>query len=240
MVKISPQESVILWPWEINSPIKGPAVMLDVLAASYNVIHLVRMTRRLFTVTMDSVRDAMEQFPDAFLIGETDDPTLSQKLRKKFVSSNSPVSVINAPVIGKIVILITNNGTHTLSELIDHYASPVIIGHWINISAVADYLLASRTHGEIHLIPSGGREQVFARVGGKLTEDYTCAEALRNLLLGKPRDFEDDFRRSRDSIAAQYPVPQKEDDLALIFQTNTTDVVPICSPISSGIIEVKI
>lgn len=213
--------------------------MFDVLAASYNIIHLVQKAHRLFTVTKASVLDVLARYPDAVLIGETDDRALYERIREKFISSNSPVSVTNTSVQGKDVVLITNNGTHTLAELIHRKADPVIVGHWVNISAVADYLLTSGTHENIYLVPSGGREQVFAHVEGKLTEDYTCAQAVRDLLLGKPRDFEDDFRRSRDSIAAQYPAPQKEDELALIFQKNTTNVIPLCYPIAPAIIGVK-
>lgn len=230
---------VINWPWEIKGPIDGPAVMFDVLAASYNIIHLSQKARRLFAVTKASVLDALARYPDAVLIGETDDQALYERIREKFISSNSPVSVTDASVQGKDVVLITNNGTNTLAELIDRRADSVIVGHWVNISAVADYLLTSETYEKIHLVPSGGRELVFAHVEGKLMEDYICAQALRDLLLGKPRDFKDDFRQSRTSIAAQYPVPQKEDELALIFQKNTTNVIPLCFPLASGIIEVK-
>lgn len=84
VVKKKPKESVILWPWEIKGPIKGPAVMFDVLAASHNIIHLSQKARRLFTVTKDSVFDALERYPDAVLIGEVEDPDLYAKLKDWF------------------------------------------------------------------------------------------------------------------------------------------------------------
>lgn len=234
VVKKKPKESVILWPWEIKGPIKGPAVMFDVLAASHNIIHLAQKSRRLFTVTKDSVLDALTRYPDAVLMGEVEDPDLRKKL--PFISSNRPSSVLRADVADREVILITNNGTHTLSELIDHGASPVIVGHWINIDAVVAYLRRQKGHS-IHLVPSGGRDKIFEKIGGKLMEDWYCAEAAKFFLEGKPYDVAQAFEKSRAFLHGV--APQDEGGLSYVLAVNTTNVVPICYPTSSGIIEVK-
>ena len=235
-VKAAPKESVILWPWEIKSPIEGPAVMFDVLAASHNIIHLAQIAKRLFTVTKKKVLEALDRYPDAVLIGETDNPQLYAQLKEKFISSNQPSTVLRADVANKDVVLITNNGTHTLSELIEHQANPVIVGHWINIDAVVAYL-RNQKGDRIHLVPSGGREKIFENVGGKLMEDWYCAQAMKDLIIGTSRDYKNDFRASREFIHTI--APQDEDELLLILRVNTTNVVPLCYPISSGIIEVK-
>ena len=236
MLRMLPKESIILWPWEIKGPIEGPAVMFDVLAASHNIIYLSQKAKRLFAVTKNSVFDALERYPDAVLIGEVEDPHLYAKLKDKFISDNAPSRVLAADVSGRDVVLITNNGTHTLSELIDHGANPVIVGHWINIDAVVAYIRRQKGH-RIHLVPSGGRDKVFENIGGKLMEDWYCAEATRDLLRGQARDFENDIRQSREFINSV--APQDEDELLLILRLNSTNVVPLCYPISSGIIEVK-
>lgn len=236
MLKTPPKESIILWPWEIKGPIEGPAVMFDVLAASYNIIHLSQKARRLFTVTKDSVLDALVRYPDAALIGETDNPALLAKLKDKFISTNSPSSIVGTDVLGRDVILITNNGTHTISELIDYRANPVIVGHWVNIDAVANFIRAN-DYGRVYLIPSGGREKIFERVGGKLMEDWYCAESLRDRIAGKSVDFEQAFQKSRAFI--HYVDPKGEHAVPLILQANTTTVIPHCFSVASGIIEVK-
>lgn len=226
----------IMWPWEIKSPIEGPAVMFDVLAASHNIIHLSQKARRLFTVTKNGALEALGRFPDAVLIGETDNSQLYEKLQSKFISSNQPSSVLAVDVSGRDVILITNNGTHTIVELIDKGANPVIVGHWINIDAVTEYIRISNSK-RIYLVPSGGREKIFEHIGGKLMEDWYCAEAMRGRINGQSRNYENDFIKSREFIHSV--APQDEDELLLILRLNSTTVVPLCYPISFGIIEVK-
>lgn len=233
-----PVESVILWPWEIKGPIDRSAVMFDVLAASYNIIHLAGKAQRLFTVTEETVADALELFPDAVLIGETDDLQLYEMLKDRFIASNSPTVVVRADVDGKDVILITNNGTHTLAELIDHQANPVIVGHWVNIGAVIEYLRALGS-SSVYLVPSGGREERFKIFGGKLMEDWYCAEAMADLLAGKPHDYNSDFSKSKQSIRDQYNNSKEDELVPILLQANITRTVPVCYQLSHGIIEVK-
>jgi hypothetical protein len=238
---ISQNEIAILWPWEIKTRLNGPAVMFDVVAASYNIIDLLgreEPPEHLYLTTKDGVLSALAQFPLAKLLGEIDDPILYQRLKDKFVSSNSPEEIKKTSVAGNDAILITNNGTHTLVELIGHGASPVYVGHFVNIRALVSHLKNFHEHEQITLVPSGGREKIFEK-NPNLGEDLVAAEACRDLLSGSERSLSDDVMLARESIARDYegylPKPKTLD---LVFQLQDYSVVPQCTKVGEGIIRV--
>src|SRR3989344_2527660 len=76
----------------------------------------------------------------------------------------------------KKVILITNNGTHTINELWEKGVSPIMIAGYSNLQTVANWLLRNYLDTPmITLVPSGGREERYAQ-NRNLLEDLLCAQ----------------------------------------------------------------
>lgn len=231
---MSPKRINISFPWELPNKLSGPAVIFDVVASSHNIAYLVNKVDELYVVTKETVHFALKEIPEALLIGESDDP----QLKDKFFASNSASSITQADLKDKKVILITNNGTHTLNEIWDKGARPSVVGGYANLHTVINWLLSHANITEsITLVPSGGRESVFAN-NPNLLEDLLCAKAAKDLLQGRTPDLEDYFAASREFINRCYPQnwSTKERDLALIFASfDLYPVVPICEKLSNGL-----
>lgn len=232
-------ETETYWPWELPPKLEGPAVMFDVVSASTNIANLVGRARQLYLVTKENVETAVEAIPEALLIGETDDENLRKKLETRFVATNSTAEIIRASVEGKDVILITNNGTHTVSELLATGADPVAVGSFVNLRACADWILKHKHWQNVTLVPSGGREIFFA-ANPRLPEDFTCAKAMEDLLLGKQQDLGQIIEAAKELMKLpykdKYPAPE---NIAIIFQAKDTfPVVPVCKRLASGLVQV--
>ncbi len=227
----------IFFPWQLPAVLNGPAVMFDVVAASHNIAYLVSGASELYVATRTNVHFALNEVPDALLIGECEDSSL----QGRFASGNDASSVVNVDVRGKKIILITINGTHTLDEIWDKGAEPLITVDYANIHSVAEWLLKERPNVEaITLVPSGGREKVFSS-NPDLLEDLLCAESMRCLLRGEEPDFKNNFVLSKRFIDQCYPQhwPTKQADLDLIFtDCDLYPVVPICEKSTAGLMRI--
>ncbi len=233
-------QSAIYWPWELKErtiQLTGPAVVFDVMAATYNMIFIVQRAKELYVTTKTGVKAAIKSLPDAVLIGEVDDPVLYDELKDVFISSNSPASIQKADVANKRVILISNNGTHAASEVLDAGASSVRVGHYANFFAVVDQL---RLDGrEVTLVPSGGSEAIFA-ANPKLIEDSLCARSMQRALKGERIDLPSDFERIRREMNLYYGshMPTSA-DMDVVFQENTFSIVPWCERVDEALIRVQ-
>ena len=229
---------VISFPWDLPQRVSGPAVMFDVNAASHNIAYLLTVAKELFVVHKENVYQALKSNPDAVLIGESDD----QNLQKRFFVSNHASAIHRADLKGKKVILITNNGTHTLNELWVKGAIPIIAGHYVNLRTVTNWVLKNfRYAPQITFVPAGGREVVYAK-NHNLLEDLLCAQAMEKLLRGKEPDLKADFKKARKYIDETNPQywPTKEEDLDLIFsEKDLYSVVPACVKDKNGILRIK-
>jgi len=228
----------ISYPWDLGEKISGPAVMFDVNAASHNIAYLTTITEALYVVDKYNVWKALGIIPDAVLVGESSDRTLQEK----FHTSNNASEVKKAELKGKKVILITNNGTHTLNELWEKGADPIIVCDYANLHTVSEWILKNCKREEsITLVPAGGREEQYAK-DPDLLEDLLCAQALEKLLRGGKPDFKSIFTKSREYIDATNPQywPTKEDDLDLIFtEKDLYKVVPICVRDKNRFLEIR-
>jgi phosphosulfolactate phosphohydrolase-like enzyme len=227
----------ISFPWDLPDRLTGPAVMLDVISASFNIVYLVGHAKELYVTTHANVYAALENVPDAVLIGESDDPVL----KKKFIATNSAAMIVQTPVEGKKVIFISFNGTQTIGELLDKGAKPVIVANYANMHAVAKWLLSQHQLSDsITLVPSGGREEIFA-ANHNLDEDLLAALALEELLRGNEPDFETYFKKSRQSLLRNYPIDkQPSKSLPFVFTASDTyPVIPICEKLPNGLLTAK-
>jgi phosphosulfolactate phosphohydrolase-like enzyme len=236
------REINISFPWDLPQKLSGPAVMFDVVSASFNMIYLVSHVKAVYAVNKTKIIDAIEKFPQAGLIGESDDPKLFDILKDKFLAKNSPTDITQLKNISnKSILLLTNNGTHTLNELMDKGCNPVIIGHWANLHAVTEFLLNnSKNNNTITLVPSGGREMVFSK-DPNLKEDLYCAQAMQGILNGNQPDIEKLIKYSLDAMVIQYAKTKfpRQSTLDLIYKsTDKYPIVPICKRDTSGFLKI--
>ena len=239
----------ILWSVDDHvNPITGIAGVTDVVAATYNTIYLLKHAAMLFIVSdNDAAKRALKLFPDSALVGESTEPGLM------FFSTNSPVAISKVNWTGKTVIQKTNNGTVAVAETIARGADPVFGFHWANIETVADWLIKrkeqrskinevkTRIKDSITLIASGGREQVFSHVQGRLLEDWYCCQALKKLIEGKKVNYKKYFELSRKSIMQQYPHGDPSDETKeLVLKANTLPgIIPVFKQAGEGIYKVE-
>jgi phosphosulfolactate phosphohydrolase-like enzyme len=239
--KIFPGKINISFPWDLSERLTGPAVMFDIISASFNIIYLTLNTKELYVVTKENVIQALEILPDAALIGEVDDPILKEILKNKFIASNSPTVITQTYLQDRRIILITNNGTHTLNELSQKGANPIIIGHYANIHTVAEMLIKKTNQSQIiTLIPSGGREQTYAD-DPNLQEDLFCAEAMRDILTAHQPDFDKLYRKSKSSLKKQYKLSgiPRQSTLDIIFGSlDKYPIIPFCLKQPNGLLKI--
>jgi phosphosulfolactate phosphohydrolase-like enzyme len=230
----------LCWPWNIPEEkfrFKGPAVVFDINAATYNIASLVGRAKELFLSTKAGVVAALDRLPHAVLIGEVDDPILKEKLKGVFVSSNNPISIDGVDIRGKQVILITNNGTETISEVLAAGAHPVYSGHYANFSSIV-YHLRSKGASRVALVPSGGREAIYEG-RRKLVEDLLCAQAMQRALGGLEVSPNDDFPLLREQIfGGFYSERNRIQVINHELQMDIFDVVPICERVDEALIRV--
>ncbi|MDA0987123.1 MAG: 2-phosphosulfolactate phosphatase [Bacteroidetes bacterium] len=93
------------------------------------------------------------------------------KMIDGFNLGNSPAEFTEEAVKGKAIIYCTTNGTVTITKT--RYAKKLIIGGFVNISAITNYIFSTNEDWEIIC---AGREEEFS------IEDTVCAGMLINLL----------------------------------------------------------
>lgn len=226
----------ICWAVENEkTPIRGAAGVTDVVAATFNILKLLRDSKELYIVRDNSAAlRALKMFPKALLVGESTEPGLP------FFCSNSPPKVMKLDVKGKTIIQKTNNGTTAVADAIARGAEPVFEFHWANLKTTANWLKKQRA-SRVTLIASGGREDVFKSHQGHLMDDWYCAEALSKLLNGEKIDYRKYFLQSRRSIKKQYPQGDPSPEtLALVFDEKETfpNIIPLFKSEEDGIVSV--
>jgi 2-phosphosulfolactate phosphatase len=147
----------------------GVVVVIDVLRASTTICHALAAGARAVIpcLEVEEARQLAAQFPpgEAVLGGER------KGLRiEGFDLGNSPSEYTPATVGGKTVIFTTTNGTRAMTQC--RGAARVLIGTFVNLSAVYWEISQARTCGEpVHLLCAGTRRQLTA-------EDVLFAGAL--------------------------------------------------------------
>jgi 2-phosphosulfolactate phosphatase len=113
-------------------------------------------------IEVDAAWKLKKDHPDAILGGERD----ALKI-KGFDNGNSPFEYSEDKVIGKGIILTTTNGTKALNN--SHDADEVLIGAFLNMNSVADYIVKSEKR--THILCAGTR-------GDFSLDDFLCAGGI--------------------------------------------------------------
>jgi len=208
-------------------------VMIDVLRASSTMVTALNNGAK-GVIPVGDMDDASKishnlDSQSFLLSGEKDGVTI-----EGYDLGNSPLEHSRDAVLGKTIILNTTNGTRAIKRSAN--ANRIVVGSFLNLSSVVDYLKESRD--EVVLVCAGWR--------GRLSlEDLLCAgniiyELYPDQLPQTARDgakvafglyekFGDDIENSIKS--SNYAVRLKdivgEDDLTYCCQRSTLQVLPV-------------
>lgn len=174
-------EIKILYTTEAAREAEGTAVIIDVLRACTTIPILFDKG----AVEIVPVRTPEEVLPyekeGYVLVGEGE----HGHNHDAFHHINSPSEVVNEDFAGKRIVLRSNNATQSIIDAAK--AQEIILASFVNLDAVVNYIHESKPN-VVSLVALG-------RLGKRGLEDDECAEAIKNLLEGKPYDFEDMKRR---------------------------------------------
>jgi len=228
-VLITPGE---LMPGDVAS---RTVVVVDVLRASSTIVEaLAAGARALYPVA--EIEEALKL---ANTLGR-DDVLLSGERKSLAIDGfdlgNSPGDFTPERVAGKMIVMSTTNGTGALVAATA--AARVVVGSWLNLSAVVDELV--RTNADPVFLCSG-REGRFA------LEDAVCAGIMASRVIeaaGEEMDWElNDGAMAALAMAERYADPDElfrltaagkqivevglREDLAFCALTDRHDVVPV-------------
>jgi len=218
------------WPWELPPKLAGTAVVADVWAATTNIAHFIsRGTARLLVVNSTSVREVKKRFPGALTIGESLD------LPKDFFDvSHIPPASINADVAGRIVIYMSNNGTRVIGDVFTKGATDIVCITFSNLPSVVTWLMNTREKS-ISVALSG--EITFE--DKKSMEDLYCAQALRDMLADPKADISRYIEQAQEFMVPHYKGINVKRDFKVALTPGLYPVVPLCTKLEDGLIEVK-
>jgi len=188
--------SVAPVPLEVAGSEPGSAVVVvDVFRASTTIAAALAGGAR-FLLPANDVEQAMrlaEPYAEneVLLGGERE----CQRI-EGFRLGNSPREYTREIVAGKVIIFTTTNGTRALSAAKD--ASTVLVGSFVNFSAIADTVAK---HEAVTILCAGND-------GGLSLEDFACAGGLVNRLAKKAAQLDDaalaaraDYRNLKTDLA---------------------------------------
>lgn len=225
----------IIWSFEAKrEDVKGSiAVVVDVWAATTNIaLMLAHGAKELILVREETIRSAINQYPGAFIVGESTD----EKTTSLFTCSNSPSQVNNLDVTDKTVLYMTNNGTKVIEKALLQGADPVMTAAFVNISSVAQALRMERSK-KVCIIASGEQTIADKIPDQKAWEDYYCAQTLCDLINTEHIDCEKYIKKSKEFIKSHYRY--QGESLQIVHRLDSISINPFCITGSDGLILIK-
>ncbi len=208
-------------------------VVIDVLRATSTIVYAL-MNGAKEIIPVGSVEFAMKASSTMFggqtlLAGER-----NTKMIDGFNMGNSPAEFTQEKISGKGIVLFTTNGTRAIVK--SKYSANVIIASFLNINAVAEYLV--QLNENVEIVCSGRNNQLGM-------DDTVCAGKLIQLLAEKTENLElNDSSLAAVVLAKSQGKNLKkmmqgsdhgkiliengfQDDIAFCAKTNITDIVPV-------------
>ena len=203
----------ILWPWELPEVLNGIAVIADVWGATTNITTFLRKgVKKLLIVNKNNVQRAKTEYKNALVIGE------SLELPPGFFdASNYPSDVTSIDVENRIVLYMSNNGSHVIESAFQRKAIKTITVSFTNIRVISDYLKNLKEN--VYLIPSGD----IGSSDSKVAEDLICVESLDKLIKGKTVDLEKAQEDAKSFISVNYGDENfdQESNFKVVFNLNS-------------------
>ncbi|MCF8461172.1 MAG: 2-phosphosulfolactate phosphatase [Flavobacteriales bacterium] len=205
-------------------------VVVDIFRATSAIVTAFQYGAKSF-IPVSTIEEARELATQGFLAGgERDGEVVAG-----FEFGNSPFSYMNEKIKGREIALTTTNGTRAIN-IAEKAEATVLIGSFLNLQALADYIL---TQGKDVVIFCAGWKNRFNM------EDSLFAGALTNLLLTSGKFYSDCDSANASSLV--YRTGRKnlmsflkscshrkrlahlnlEKDVAYCLQRDVTDVIPV-------------
>ena len=220
----------VYWSWDVPEKLAGIAVIIDVYAASSNIAaFLSRGVDKLYLSSDATILELKKQYPSGIAIGE------SRTLPKDtFVSNNYPGNVSEVDVSGKTVLYMSNNGTRVIQEVLSKGARTVITAGFVNMDATVSWLIWQKV-SHVTFITAGE----ISVSDKKVLEDDVCAKIMVERLAGRKFDIIAKIKDIEIFMKAVYK-GTKEDrrNIDFTMTVNSFPVVPLCTRIREGLIEV--
>jgi phosphosulfolactate phosphohydrolase-like enzyme len=231
------EEARILWAMKIDYA--APAALSEEALEVAVVIDVLRATS---TATVLCHRGAQEIAAVATLADLERLPTptsgrpylvfseLKDVPRRYERLDNSPTLAEAAPLLGKVPVLVTTNGTRALTAAARH-ASEVLLASFLNLEAVVGYL-SRRKPERVTLLPAGRFDRNEPRA-----EDDACARFLGARLAGERPLFaaaEQAVRSDERVMRRVVAEPQLALDLERCLQLDGAPCVPRFIAVSDG------
>lgn len=152
-----------------------------------------------------------------------------------FDLGNSPFEFENPLLVGKSIALATTNGTKAIKYAEENGASQIVIGSFLNIDTLCDYLI--KITDDVVLLCAGWKNKfnledtLFAgaivnKIGHNFQTDCDSALTASLLYLQNENDLENLVRKS--SHAKRFELKHlNTDDINYCLQFNTANVLPI-------------
>jgi phosphosulfolactate phosphohydrolase-like enzyme len=206
----SPIAAHIVWPTELAPNSAKVVVVIDVLAATTNMLDFYEHGANVFLTNKSQIIRHYEELSaerEVLLVGEADSKT-TETMNKKglsFAASNSPIHIRAASFLdninGRALLYLSNNGTRVINLAFENGAERVIAANFLNIFNVAELLLTGVFGSEITIVPSGEIQFVGEFREG---EDMNCAMALQAILKASLPDLAAFRADSKNYIVDKY------------------------------------
>lgn len=207
----------------------GLAVIIDVFRAfTVTCYAFAKGAERIISVAKLEVALALrQQNPDFVLMGEREGERLPG-----FDYGNSPFEIEPVDLRGKTIVHTTTNGTQGASNA--HAAAEIITGSFVNAGAIVAYIQAKKPE-IVSLVPMG------TTFGASAEEDTLCANYLKDLLQGKPTDFQaiKSYLRQGQSARIFFDPTlawAPEEDFELCLSLNKFDFILQAQPYRDGLL----
>ena len=169
---------------------EGLVVLIDILRACTTInILFARGVNKIIPV-LDPEDALLYKNKNYILIGEGDGGVDNSI----FDFNNSPSEVINKNFINRNVVLRSNNATKGI--LSAKKAKSMVLGSFLNLQSLADYIKANSSHNIITMVPLG-------RKGKKGLEDELFAQALTATLKNETVDYDVIDKKLRSCACAK-------------------------------------
>lgn len=214
-------------------------VVIDVLRATSSITYGIENGAEAIIPVME-VDDCLIYADQGYLLAAERDG----KVVEGYDFGNSPFSYTAEKVSGKTVVLTTTNGTRAM-HLAQERAKQVIIGSFLNLTAVCEYL--SNQHQDVLLLCAGWKgnfnleDTLFAgAVVEKLQNDFTFADDSSVVALDMYQLAKGDLRGylRKSSHSARLIKLNIEEDVKFCLKLDICKCVPVL--IEEKIIQLRI
>lgn len=213
-------------------------VVFDVLRATSSMVTaLANGAREIIPVCEIAEAVALRQArPEVLLAGERDGVRILRSLTGSvdFDLGNSPREFTAQRVAGRSIVMTTTNGTRALQAC--RGARRVLVGSFLNLSAVADWLRCERP-AQLIVVCSGTHEEAAYEdvLGAGALCDAVWAEYVQGHLADSAQMARGIYQQGRGDLLAAVQrarnarrllaLPELSDDVALCLQRDTASVL---------------